>query len=497
MRAAVLWLILLAACSGYDDLALLEVETIEPCELEPGTTLRIHGSGFPLGQAPEILLSGSVHRPGMPASKVKARLLGEVQSESLIEVPVREGLFERVGGRATVDGDLRVGFRAAGGYREVFAAKPVRLDVLPDTSSLLRVDGDREERGELGSGRSFGLELSREELGTVGIRVISVEPGGLAALQGVKPGDTLVRLDGVSLYSWRDFVPDPSKSESTVLVSRDGLPGEHELRWPHEVTTPVVDPLVLGLFAFLGLLLGWLSPAVLCLGQRYARVSLPTWLTRLSLLLIFAALSFWVSAMQWATMWILILGAVAALFTFASGDRTGVWSFVLVVGAAMTVMLRARTASMSGIIAEQAPPFLGWYLFQSPASSFALAAYLHALGTMSARPRFFASLYSAAGAVLGATLFLGGWPSGGAATGIAVLAGKAVVIMLAAHAFRMSAQAAMTWCGLGLALAFLGLFVDLSPLFPQWSALAAGCVCALGAQAAIPPLRQESAPALL
>jgi hypothetical protein len=497
MRAAVLWLILLAACSGYDDLALLEVQTIEPPELEPGTTLRIHGSGFPLGQAPEILLSGSIHRPGMPTSTVKASLVGEVQSESLIEVPVREGLFERVGGRATVEGELRVGFRAVGWHREVFAAKPVRLDVLPDTSSLLRVDGDREERGGLGSGRSFGLELSREELGTVGIRVISVEPGGLAALQGVKPGDTVVRLDGMSLYSWRDFVPDPSKSESTVLVLRDGLPGEHELRWPHEVTARVVDPVVLVVFALLGLLLGWLSPAALCLAQRHARVSLATWLARSSFLLIFVALSFWVSAMQWATLWILILGAIAALFTLASGDRTGVWSFVLLVGAAVTVMLLARTASLSGIIAAQAPPFLGWYVFQSPASSLVLAAYLHALGTMSARPRFFASLYSAAGAVLGATLFLGGWPSAGAAAGVAVFAGKAVVIMVAAHAFRVSAKAAMTWCGLGFALAVLGLFVDLTPLFPQWSALAAGSVCALGVQAAIPPLRQESAPALL
>jgi hypothetical protein len=48
-----------------------------------------------------------------------------------------------------------------------------------------------------------------------------------------------------------------------------------------------------------------------------------------------------------------------------------------------------------------------------------------------------------------------------------------------------------------LGLAFLGLFVDLSPLFPPWSALAVGCVCALVVQAAIPRLRQESAPAFL
>jgi hypothetical protein len=497
MRAAVLWLILLAACSGYDDLALLEVESIEPPELEPGATLRIHGHGFPLGQTAEILLSGAVHRPGLRTSKVKMPLVGEVQSESLIEVPIGEGIIEAMGGRATVDGELRVGFRAADGHREVFAAKAVRLDALPDTPSLIRADGEREEQPEVVGGPSFGLEISREELGTVGLRVVSVEPGGLAALQGVKTGDILVGLDGMSLYSWRDFVPDPTKSESTVLVSREGLPGVHALRWPHAAIERVVDPVTLGLFALVGLLLGWLSPAVLCLSERCVRVSLSVWLARLSFLLIFAALLFCISALQWATMGILILGALAALFTLASGDRSGVRSFVLVVGATLTVMLLGRTASMSGLIGNQASPFLRWYIFQSPASSLALAAYLHGIGIMSARPRLFASLYCAVTTVLGATLFLGGWPSAGTAAGIAFLAAKAMAIMVAAHAFQISFKVATTCCGLGLGLAFLGLFVDLSPLFPQWSALAVGCVCALVVQAAIPPLRQESAPALL
>jgi hypothetical protein len=433
----------------------------------------------------------------MRTSKVKMRLVGEVQSESLIETPIREGLIEAMGGRATVDGELRVGFRAADGHREVFGAKTVRLDTLPDTPSLIRADGEREEQADLARGPSFGLELSREELGTVGIRVVSVEPGGLAALQGVRSGDTLVGLDGLSLYSWRDFVPDPSKSESTVLVSREGLPGVHALRWPHEATERVIDPVTLSLFAFLGLLLGGLSPAALCLSEGCVRVSLPAWLTRLSFLLIFAALMFCVSALQWATMWILILGALAALFTLASADRSAMWSFMLVVGATLTLMLLGRTASMPGIIGSQASPFLRWYIFQSPASSLALVAYLHGLGIMSARSRLFASLYCAATAVLGATLFLGGWPSAGTAAGVSVLAGKASVIMVAAHAFHMSFKAAATWCGLGLGLAFLGLFVDLSPLFPPWSALAVGCVCALVVQAAIPRLRQESAPAFL
>ncbi|MGB5414278.1 MAG: hypothetical protein WBN01_06525, partial [Polyangiales bacterium] len=144
MRAVVFLVILLSACSGYDDLALLDVERIEPPEIETGGTLRIHGHGFPLGRAPEILLRGSIYRPGMRASRIDARLAGEVRSESLIEIPVAEELIEALGGRATVDGELRVGFRAADEHRDVFSAERVRVDFLPDTSSQLRVDGARE-----------------------------------------------------------------------------------------------------------------------------------------------------------------------------------------------------------------------------------------------------------------------------------------------------------------------------------------------------------------
>jgi hypothetical protein len=61
----------------------------------------------------------------------------------------------------------------------------------------------------------------------------------------------------------------------------------------------------------------------------------------------------------------------------------------------------------------------------------------------------------------------------------------------------MSQKAAATCAGLGLGLALAGLLVDLGPLFPQWSALAVGCVCAVAARALVPPLRRESAPALV
>ncbi len=497
MRALVFFVILLGACSGYDDLALLDVETIEPPEIETGGTLRIHGHGFPLGRIPEIRLRGSIYRPGVRASRIDARLAGEVRSESLIEIPVVEELIDALGGRATVDGELRVGFRAADERRDVFSAERVRVDFLPDTSSQLRADASREgQPSALDGSQSFGLELSPEELGTVGVEVVLVDPEGIAARQGVKPGDRVVGLDGMSLYSRRDFLPDPSRTESTVLVARDGLRGVHALRWPLEATQPSAEPVAIGLFVLLGLVLGWLSPATLCLRNGRSEGSFSTWLTRATLVAIFAPLLVFVPALHWTTMWILGLGTFAALFTLASKDRAGASSFSFAVIATLTVMLLARTASLSLIVSAQHPSVLRWYLFQSPASFFACAAYLYALRAVGVRASASASLYSAAAATFGAALFLGGWPLAGSMPGIAALAVKAALLMAAAGAFGMSAKAAATCSVLGVGLALLGFVVDLASLFPQWSALSVGAVCALAVRAIVPPLRREAAPVM-
>jgi len=145
MRAALLSLVLLASCTSYDDLALLDVEHIEPPEIEPGTTLRIRGQGFPLGRDPSVVIRGFIHRPGVARTSVEVSLPGSVRSESLIEVPVSGELIDAIGGRATLDGEVRVAFAAADARREVFAAEPARLDFLPDTEMQLRAEGIQDE----------------------------------------------------------------------------------------------------------------------------------------------------------------------------------------------------------------------------------------------------------------------------------------------------------------------------------------------------------------
>jgi hypothetical protein len=494
MRAALLSLVLLSACHGYDDLALLEVEQIGPPEIEPGTTLRIRGHGFPLGRDPSIRLRGRSYRPGAAPTSIEASLPGVVRSESLIEVPVTAGLIDAMGSRVTIDGEIRVAFPASDGQREVFSAERVRLDLLPDTEMQLRMEGTADSVEGLPPAVEFGLRLSREELGSAGVRIESVVPGSFADRQGIKAGDAVVELDGLSMYSWRDFVPDPSRTESTVVVAREGLRAAHVLRWPHAATARSHGPLGLVVFVFIGLLLGWASPAALALARAPVGSPLRSWLVRVVLIAGFSGLMLLVSSLHWITMWILVLGTFAALFALVTRQRTATIAFALMLGAVLSVMLLARSASIPEIVAAQSPGILRWYLLQSPVSFLAFAAYLCATTAIARSSRLSASLYVSAAAVLGAVLFLGGWPLGAESLGAAIVAGKATVILLVAATLDPRTELGVVLCGSAVVLALVDWTVDLGILFPQWSALALGLLIALATQAAVPALRKPSAP---
>ena len=140
---------------------------------------------------------------------------------------------------------------------------------------------------------------------------------------GLAVGDRVAGLDGLTIYAWRDFEPDPSRSDSTVFVRRDGLRGVHALRWPHEATTQAADPLELTVFVLLGLLFAWISPLALSVRPHYAQIPRTAWAARLGLVAAFSSLMLFVPTLQWATMWILGLGTFAALFALGVNQFLG------------------------------------------------------------------------------------------------------------------------------------------------------------------------------
>jgi len=493
MRTVFLAMLLVCGCGSYDDLALLDLEHIEPSEIEAGITLRIHGDGFALGQAPRLALSGTIHQPGAPSVSRRVALVGVVRSATLIEVSITEALIETMGGRVTFDGELRVSFPSADGRRDVYAVEPVQLNFLPETRMQLRSAGlDREPEAVL-SAAEFGIELSREELGTAGVRVESVEPGSLAERQGMEAGDVVVALDGVSTYRSSDFVPDPSRAESKVLVMREGLRGTHSLRWPHQVTEHRGEPLTLLLFALLGALLGWTSPAPLVLRERRETWSLPTWTARVVAAAAFSAFMLFVPSLHWVTMWVLVLGTFAALYALATRDPKATSSFAIAVGAALALMLEVRSADIADILGAQAPGLLRWYVFQTPSATLAFGGYLVALSLIGER-RLSAILYEAPMSVLGAVLFLGGWPLSVTFAGVGIVLGKALVFAFVARSIRVRPEVGAWLSGLGFALGLAGFAVDLDALFPEWSSLAVGLTGAFVVRGLFRPLRRSGVP---
>lgn len=475
-----LGMLVCVGCQAYDDLPLLEVESIDPAQVEPGSTLRIHGRGFPLGRPAVVDLSGRVYRPGLSPSAIDVRLAGDVENETLILVPVTAVVIERLGGRATFDGRFRLSFRTADDRRDVFDERPIVLDFLPDTSVFFLADADAalEETEQVLDAEAFGVGLSREESGAVGVRVDAVEPGGLAARQGVLVGDTLVALDGVRLHSWRDFLPDPSRTNSDVSVIREGLKGVQVLRWPHPADRPAVDPVAVVIVLLFGLIVGWFSPIAISFSATPWGTTAVR-LARLSLALVFVAALFCLSAFKSTTIWILALGVFAALFSVAAKERTARTSFVFVVASTLTVMLLSRTADLSAIVAAQQGGLLDWYVFRSPASTLAFGVYLYVLSRVSRQNRFSASLYVVAVAVLGAALFLGGWPSSDPIEGIAALAAKAGAQLVAARFFRMPYRVATSTSVLAFALALLSASLEDDALLAFWPPLALGAATAL------------------
>lgn len=496
MRTWVALFVLLgsAGCSPYDDLALLDVTAVEPPQIEPGGSLRLEGEGFPLGLSPVVLLEGTLYRPGVVPEAFESTLPAEVETESRITVSVPNDVLDSFGGRGTFDGTLRLAFRTAADQRDVYADRNVVIDFLPDTTELLRAGSEASDRPSLDADH-FGLVLSREESGAVGVRVESVTPGAPADRQGVRVGDTVVGLDGLRVYSWRDFYPDPTLSESRVSIARKGLAGVHALRWPHEVTVSRASVLALAVMLIVGLILGWRSPMVLCL-RRASRGSVATWLTRASVLLLLATALVCVGRLGTLSVWIVGLGVFAALQSFASRTRTVAVSYAFAIASTLTVMVLARTASLPLIASEQEAGVLAWYAFRSPASTLAFIAFMAALGSATHAERLSSTLYASTGAVLGAAIFLGGGGMGAAHEAIPLLFAKALVLLLTCRWVALSRRTAATMALVGLGIASIESTTGFEALAPFWAPAVVGAAMALLVRAAVPPLRRPSVPSI-
>ena len=477
MRTVFAVMCCIVGCSAYDNVALLELQEVTPSKIGPRDDLILHGHGFPLGQRPSVTLRGELFQPGHVPIPFETTLRGVVDSESLVQVPVDDEFIGRVGGRATFRGVVRVAFRSFDGRRDVYAEHSLHLDFLPETNVEFHADMSMATPHEFPNvlrADAFGIELASEGSEDVGVRVISVASKSFAAEQGMQSGDIVVALDGVQLHHRYDFVADPSKTNSTVIVQRNGLPGVYELRWPHVTLVDRASSVDLIVFFMMGLLFGWTSPARLFF-RVSGNVSGRRWLADTACVVSFAALLVWVPLVRWTALWVMCLGLIATTAAYRGAMRQVIVGFAFVVASVVVLMGVAQTSSATVLIEQQKEAFNTWWLLRSPAVGMVFLPFLHGLRACDSHPRMPNPLYGAMVAVLGATFFFGSWwITAMAWVEFLVLVGKAVAILAVSRCIHIHNRIACVFIGFAILWVTVSAWFDFPESYPQWGAWMVG-----------------------
>ncbi len=245
----------LFGCARAPDAELLEITHVGPSRLALGQRLHIEGRGFPAGDAGILRFEGRRRNPGERMEEVAHEVPVRAGHDGAVRVPVTRALLRAMGGRATFRGRLRLAFpKAHGGGRVFGVATDVVLDFLPPTGEDLALDLARDRRGRRVADR-LGLAFDDEERFEGGLLVTEVDAPGVASRLGLAPGDRLVAMDGLRLYSLGDLVPPPGIEATVVEIRRPGADVPATVTLPLLVASDLPTPAQLGWVAVIGVLL--------------------------------------------------------------------------------------------------------------------------------------------------------------------------------------------------------------------------------------------------
>ena len=231
---------------------LIEIGQVEPASWAPGTQASIRATGLPLGREGELRLEGVLHRPGQAPVAVDQRLPVRASARGRAEALLEREWLEALGGRGTFDGRLTVRFDGPSGASVFGRREDVRIDVVPapvagrgsepSIEALaafgLHFVADRQNRQgrDLEGDVEVGADAHAEE-GADGVEDANVAdaPGmlhaatGAAERAGLRPGDQVTALGGVTLQMPSDRVVDGGADELHLRFRREGLRGERSL----------------------------------------------------------------------------------------------------------------------------------------------------------------------------------------------------------------------------------------------------------------------------
>jgi hypothetical protein len=215
----ILLLLSLAGCGGGRSVELLSLEAVEPRLLEPGTTLRVLGSGLPVGRPCSVELTGQLARPGAPPLPVHTAARGRAISEDAVELALGEAELAALGDHGSFSGELLLAFEGHGGRARVTGRLQVRLDLV---QPMARGAAHRQAlRQRARAAMAHVGIVPREEAATVtGLTIDWARPDSVAARAGLRHGDVIVRAGGVAIHTLGDLAPPPGAPQLALSVRR-------------------------------------------------------------------------------------------------------------------------------------------------------------------------------------------------------------------------------------------------------------------------------------
>jgi len=184
--------------------------------------VRILGDGFPAGRRGLVTLVGTSHRPGAEPLDVRAEARARALSTTSIELVATEDLLSSLGGRGTFHGTMRVEFAGADGRGTVSGLlEAVSLDFAPASAGDLVTDLSN-ARAATDLLTDLGVVPVSDDDASLGLRIDALRRDGPGDRAGLRKGDRIVAVDGVSIGSTSDFSPPPSARRATLQIQRPG-----------------------------------------------------------------------------------------------------------------------------------------------------------------------------------------------------------------------------------------------------------------------------------
>ncbi|MGD8860326.1 MAG: hypothetical protein PVI30_09945 [Myxococcales bacterium] len=209
----------LLGCGGGRSVELLSLESVEPRLIEPGTTLRVLGSGLPVGRDCRVELTGKLARPGAPPLSVRASAGGRAVAENAVELQLGEAELAALGDHGSFRGELQLAFEGHRGGARITGRLPVQIDLVQPMArgAAHRHALRRRARAAL---RHLGIVPQEEAATVAGLTIDWARHGSVAERAGLRHGDVIERAGGVAIHTLGDLAPPPGAPALSLSVRR-------------------------------------------------------------------------------------------------------------------------------------------------------------------------------------------------------------------------------------------------------------------------------------